>query len=147
MLVDRGSRIADPVVMSRVIANSFLNEMRSSHGARVDHLSVVNILRLLDIYETDAFNARKPLGILQRDDFSDLNGQYGLASFERLKSALKAAHQEYLPNTSAACFAQSVRDLLVKFDAAQGNNPETMAENTAEVDRFLSALTKSLSTV
>ena len=144
MLINRRTRNADPVVISRVIVNSLLSDMRESKGEYVEALSVLNVLRLLDIYEMDAFSVRKPLGVLQQDDFGDLNGRQGAENLARLKVALASTHQAFLPKASQSEFAQHIRGVLTSF---VDRKPGTVAADVSEADRFLAELTKSLSVV
>lgn len=146
MLVNRRTRVADPVVISRIIASSLLNDLQSSNGARVEPLSVLNVLRLLDVYESQSFSVPQPLGILQHDDFADLNGRRGVVDLKRLKSALAVTHQSFLPQSSESEFAQRARDLFRPFISNE-DDATNRAERVPEANRFLRKLTEALQAV
>src|SRR5260370_9503953 len=109
MLVSREVQFVDPVVMSRVIATSLLQDLRSSGGSHAERLSVLNLLRLLEMYSADVFYVHEPLGILEQDDFSNLNGRGASSDLSRLKAALESTPATLSPNASPPEFPNPTR--------------------------------------
>jgi hypothetical protein len=144
MLISQDAGMADPIVMSRVIANALLSELRESHGRRVQRLSVVNILRLLETYDADAFHIPEPLGILEHSisDFDDVRRVRG---FKRLKTALQSTHHALQPTATRSEFVDTTSALLRSLlpESTSGSPPEV--QDFTGVERFLSELTNALS--
>jgi hypothetical protein len=100
---------------------------------------VENVLRLLEMYRSDDFYADEPRGILEQDDFADLNALREFDGFNRLKEALRSTHATFLPGSDVADFTQQVTEIFKVLRAS--NEPE----NLAKAQRFLSDLTNALS--
>lgn len=141
MLASRRTEGADPVVMSRLIAQSLLGDIQSSGGKQADPLSVINLLRLMDIYESQNFRVRQSLGTLQYDDFTDLNELRGSDRLQRLKTALANTHRAYGPELTVPEFTARIRHLFLAFTAKQ----KATDIDVAGAEQFLTELTKALS--
>lgn len=138
MLASRYSQLGDPVAMSRVIANSLLSELRSSNGAKVEPLSVINLCRLMQMYAQSSFYSRNPLGILEQDDFADLNSLSSSEGFKRLQAAIRQTHAALSPNSAPSAFASEIAALLSALGNRKGNF------DVQRLDTFLSRLSESL---
>ncbi len=139
MLVSRYTETPNQVVMGRVIASSLLADLDSPNGNGAEPIGVHNMLRLLKMYDTDTFYTHDPLGILEQDDFADLNHLRESDDSSRLKESLKATHEAFSPELSTGDFAHRVSDLLEKLLVKTAS-----AEDLADIKRFLSNLTNAL---
>lgn len=139
MLISHSSRASDPVVMSRLIAKTMLQEIKESPEQSVSRISVVNMLRLLEMYRYNSFRARQPLGILEHARVDDLSTSIEL---DRLREAIASVHRQLLPNETEAAFSTKVGEVMVKL------MPEDRSAKPADVSlvrKFLKGLTKALS--
>ncbi len=142
MLVSRSREQASPLAMSRVIARSLLQDLRSGDSTFVGQ-GAENIVRLVDMYRLDTFNARQRTGILRQDKPSDVLFSSDRQDLRRLKEALRATHESFSQGSSVADFAQDVAAIFKQL-AESANAPA--ADDVARADRFLSMLISSLST-
>jgi hypothetical protein len=143
MLSSRDSHATDPVAMSRVIAASLLRDLRASRGAQIEYLSVVNLIRMLEIYANGGFYARQPLGILERDDFANINSVGEADRYECLQTAMRATHEAISPQSAPKDFAAEFSNL---FSHIGKDDSRPQAETVERLDTFLTRFTQSLAT-
>ncbi len=131
----------DPVLMSRIIADSLLSEFRRSRGAQ--RLGVLNLMRLLEMYQSDAFFPNMSIGIMDEDDSLNDDFVVQMKSLDRLKTAIASTHREISPDLTAHLFVTRVASILKRLLGPDLIDPE----GAAEAERFLSVLTRSLASV
>lgn len=148
MLISHSSRSSDPVVMSRIIARTMLQEMASSPENSASRISVINMLRLLEMYQFDSFRSRQPLGILEHHRSNELSTSSGQSGFDRLRKALIAVHDGMLHGTERAEFSKRIGEALVKFIPPEQGQPvrEPSQADIELVTNFLEKLKVALST-
>jgi len=147
MLISPSSRSSDPVVMSRIIARTMLQEMEKSLGKSASRISVVNMLRLLEMYRYDSFRSRNALGVLEHPRVNDLSASTD-AGLIRLRDALASVHHKLLPQLSAENFSMSISEALMKLMPQDQRSETTSPHGDAGhslAKRFLKNLTKALS--
>jgi hypothetical protein len=130
--------------MSRIIANALLAQLRGSDGRRIEPLNIVNMLRLLDMYSADAFGTPEPLGILEEDNFSDLNEIDEARRSQRLKAALDETRNALLPNATPGEFVATIGGSLRKLISERGRH-SFEAQDREKTENFLSKLSNALS--
>jgi hypothetical protein len=133
------ANFGDPVVMSKIIVDSLLDELAS--GEEIERISVINILRLLNAFEADALFAADQITILNLpDDLSELEQLQQFSSYERLGDALVTTKREISPDDSKADFVKAVSNGLKELI---GGPPP--ARDTADIRRFLTVFSGALS--
>jgi hypothetical protein len=143
MLISQYAAAGDPIVMSRIIANALLAQLRGPAGYHIEPLNIVNMLRLLDMYSTDTFDTPEPLGILEEETFSDLNEINEARRSQRLKEALDATREALLPGATPAEFASTIGGALRKL--IQPGNLPYEPQDIEKTESFLSELSNALS--
>lgn len=144
MLVSASAGLVSPVMTSRAVTNAVLAELRKSHGRQAQPLPVLSLLRLLDMYEHNNFYSGRHLGILEKDNFSDLNDVDRSDEYARLKAALEKAHADFSRDSSVKEFVERVSSLLAQF-ADDGKPTVALPEQSvSELEKFLSILSRAL---
>jgi hypothetical protein len=139
MLVSRYNETANPVVLNRLVASALLEDLRAHKPLRSDSLGITSILALLEMSRSNSFYEREPTGILQQDDFAEMNELGEADGFRCLEVVLKETIEEMSHGSATGDFVQRMTAVFRSLGQA---GPGTA--QTAEAETFLSELTKRL---
>jgi hypothetical protein len=142
MLLSPVEETVSPAMMGRAVVNGVIVDLDRSNGRRVDPLTALSLVRLLGMHAAGRFEDHRNLGILEPDNFRDLNAVRG-ESYSSLKSSVEEVNEVF--GGTRAEFAAHFSALLEPFTVDEETDVELGEEKLKELRSFLSLLSKSLS--
>ncbi|MDM4772872.1 hypothetical protein [Solimonas sp. SE-A11] len=88
-----------------------------------DTISVINMLKLLEMYEYDLFEQAPPPGLVAWEDSTNLNHTSGSAYLD-LRAAMAAVHHELDDSLSIEDFSRVYGNSLAVFSPDAGVSPQ-----------------------
>lgn len=141
MLAARNAGTADPVLLSRVIAETLLEKLGAgAEAARESHFAI-RMVRVLEMYDVDDFAEASSIGIRQ-NGARNVESRGGESGARRLRNAIEQAKSQFLPESSPREFVDRTLRLLAAVDSASID-----AAQIEDLKRFLAVLSKSLQQV
>ena len=115
MSIYSARRESDSRVMSGILATAALERLGSPEtDDRTKRAYLDSLMWLLDMYRFDAFSEPEPQGILERVPLSELSGfRPPDSGLQRVRDALKAAHQAVYPSLSKADVVEELKRALL----------------------------------
>ena len=141
MLMGMSTETVNPVRMSRAIAHAVLHDLSGSQGRAAEPLATSSFLRLIDMYRRNSFEDERHLGVLEKDNFQDLNVGHVSDLYERLRKILDETIRQF-DNDDPMQFATHIYDLLAPY--AKNGRSTLTGPDLAQLTEFLKKLTASL---
>jgi hypothetical protein len=142
MLVSEDNRRSRPIILYGILAKSALNQLEHP-GEDFDQSAYFqNLVRLLDLYQSNALHKPAPKAILDRRP-ADLRGtRRGKAEAEAVQTALSSAHEAVYPGVAKENVVRHLRAIFLKIAQHQIN--EISPEDVRQAKSFLMELSKAL---
>lgn len=142
MLKSRSSSISNPASMGRLIAHMMLTDIQQEQKDSTDAISVMNMLRLLEMYQFNLFNQLPPPALAHREDFKNPQLMSRSTQYSKLRDAIKAVHSELDKELSVSDFVSRYRSSLATF--AEGARKQPGPQDREIVTAFLTKLNEKL---
>jgi hypothetical protein len=147
MFVSEASRKSSPKVLYGILARSALDQLNKLDAAHLDGsvdetAYFQNLVRLLDLYRTDALHRPMPKAVLDRRPVDLRSLKQEKAEATAVEQALSRARASAFPNVQKDVVIERLRTIFVQIcteDAEQLSEAEIQS-----VKKFLKALVSEL---
>lgn len=138
---------SDPQIVSGILARMVLDHL--AHADRIAPITtIMNVIRLLEMYKHDSFATRSPQGVLQRRSMEIPHDPFPHEGhkLEVVKQAMQEAHQQVYGTMSKDEVTGSLERVLASIIKPGASSPQTELDQAQNFFRVLSdTLAKNIS--